>query len=80
MYVACFPCGYGSRLSVSLLRPWGRWQMPMDGHNSCAGAMERLGNGSRGFLCLGARKGQHSASGAASCGCWPATVYVGRSN
>ena len=36
--------------------------------------------GSLRVLCLGVGKGLHSGSGAASCGCWPATVYVGSSD
>ena len=35
--VAHFPCGYGSRLSVSLLWSLGRWQTLVKCPNPCAG-------------------------------------------
>ena len=69
----CFPCGYGSRLTVSFLRPLGRSQTLVGWPDCCAGAMESP------LASLGwhsvprVRKRAYSASGVASRDCWPAT-------
>ena len=55
------------------------WQTLVECPNSHTGATQSPSVSPEGIPCLEAGNEPHRASGAASCGCWPVTVYVGSS-